>query len=160
MSSATIRVICICSGNICRTPMAVALLREIFAREQRSAVVISAGTLGLQGRRASEFARQAMSEKGEDWARHTDEHRSQAISPPILHLADYIIVMAPNHSEFLRAKAPEVSSKVVPLWQYSDPSSLLREIADPVGKDLEAFRECRDLLESCLHRWVETLPSF
>ena len=55
----TIRSICICSGNICRSPMALALLREKYRRRQIPAVVISAGTLNIQGRRAADFARGA-----------------------------------------------------------------------------------------------------
>lgn len=155
----TVRVICICSGNICRTPMAVSLLREAFIGRNQSAVVISAGTLGLQGRRAAEFARIAMAEKGERWARHTDEHRSQGISPSLLNMADYILIMSPTHARFLEANTPQVLSRVVPVWNFSGQTPPLDEIADPVGKDLQAFRACRDLLEECLEHWLEqTLP--
>lgn len=156
----TQRVICICSGNICRSPMAVALLREEFELRSIPAVVISAGTLGIQGRRAAEFARLAMTEKGPRWARHTDEHRSQGISPPLLQMAEHILIMSPRHQDYIARHIPSVLSRVVPLWEFSGAEPPLNGIADPVGKDADAFRQCRDLLETALNHWIEqTFPT-
>ena len=152
---ATHRVICICSGNICRSPMAVALLREELAVREIPAVVISAGTLGIQGRRAADFARQVISEKGSRWSRHIEEHRSQGISSGLLQLAEHLIIMDRSHYAYLEQEAPSLLSRVVPIWEFSGVTPPLNGIADPIGKDAEAFRSCRDLLEEALIRWVD-----
>ena len=152
--TSTQRIICICSGNICRSPMAVALLREQFRARDIPAVVISAGTLEIQGRRAAEFARVAIAELGDEIAAHIEEHRSQGVSPPLLEMADHIVVMSPRHQDYVRRHAPRANNKVVRLWEFAEDSSL-ETIEDPVGLGLVAFRQCRDLIEQCLQRWLD-----
>ena len=135
--------------------MAVALLREEFAHRHIPVVVISAGTLRIQGRRAADFARQVIAERGDSWARHIEEHRSQGISFALLQLAEHIVVMDPTHLHFIEREAPALLSRVVPIWEFSGAQPSLDGIADPIGKDAEAFRHCRDLLEEALKNWIE-----
>lgn len=154
--SSTRRIICICSGNICRSPMAVALLRHRLEKVDEPVVVISAGTLGIQGRRADEFARRAIAEHDPEMSTIIDEHRSQGISPQMLEMADDIIVMAPRHEEAVRRLgSPAVEQRIVRLWEYAPNDVNLRKIPDPVGHDADVFRHCRNLIEQCLHRWLE-----
>ena len=151
--SQTRRIICICSGNICRSPMAVALLRQKLEDRQIKAVVISAGTLGLQGRKASEYARLAISEVSSEMGEIIEQHRSQGISPPMLQMADRLVVMAPRHERHIQRMVPQVARSIVRLWEYADDRTL-SQIPDPVGHDADVFRRCRDLIEGCLDKWL------
>ena len=156
--NSTRRIICICSGNICRSPMAVALLRAKLEKRGTPAVVISAGTLGIQGRRAAEFARRAIAELDAEMAAIIEEHRSQGISPQLLGMADHIVVMAPRHEEAVRRKtSPAVAERLVRLWNYAPDDRSLRKIPDPVGHDAEVFRHCRDLIDTCTDNWLDEL---
>lgn len=153
--ASTRRIICICSGNICRSPMAVAILRQRLRLREIPAVVISGGTLGIQGRRAAEFARRAMAEYSEEAAGHIEEHRSQGVAPTMLEMADHIIIMSTRHEDFVRRHNPKALSRVVRLWEFAEGASPLHKISDPVGQDAQTFRECRDLLDGCLQRWID-----
>ena len=154
--NSTRRFICICSGNICRSPMAVALLREKLDARSVPAVVISGGTLGIQGRRADPFARQAIAEHSQELKPIIDEHRSQGISAVMLQVADHIIVMAPRHERFVREMVgPKIEPKLVRLWAFAPRTSRLNKIPDPVGHDATVFRGCRDLIDASLDRWLD-----
>lgn len=144
----TARIMFVCSGNICRSPIAAAWARKFAEERGLPIVVISAGTLGIVGYPAARLGRTAMEEAGVDLS----DHFSQGISRGLLDLADWVVVMAPNHEEHIVANYPEAQHKLVRMWAYA--STPLQAIADPVGRDLAAFRECRDLLEECVDRWL------
>ena len=136
--------------------MAVALLRKKLNDRGISAVVISAGTLGIQGRRAAVFARQAIAEWNDEMSATIDEHRSQGLSPALMQMADDLVVMAPRHAQFVRQRASaDVVKRLVPLWEYVPGDLNLKKIPDPVGQDAEVFRHCRNLIDQCLDRWLE-----
>lgn len=146
-----LRIIFVCSGNICRSPMAAAIARGMLEDRDLSAVVISAGTLGITGREPAAFAKRALVEADID----PPSTRSQGISPPLLQRADYIPVMEPKHERAVRKAAPNNDSAVVRLWEYADRS--LEGIDDPVGEDIETFRETRDLIYQCIDAWFDEL---
>jgi protein-tyrosine phosphatase len=149
----TLRIVCVCSGNICRSPMAQGLVRRKLSERGRAAAVISAGTLDLGGRSAAEHACTAM----RMWGEPIEGHRSQKVSIPLLQLADYVLVMSPNHEAYILAADPRLERRLVRIWEYA--STPLEEpgIPDPVGRELEDFIGCRDLLEDCIGRWIESL---
>lgn len=156
--SSTRRIIVICSGNICRSPMAVALLRHSLEERDIPAVVISGGTLGIHGRRASSQARRAITElDAEDQTGMVSciaEHRSQGLSPAMLEMADELVVMAPRHERYIRQMAPRAADRIVRLWEFAEVDIPLTKIPDPVGQDFAVFRRCRDLIAECLERWI------
>lgn len=118
-------------------------------------MIISAGTLGIQGRRAAEFARRAIRELDDSMGDVIDEHRSQGISPTMLDVADHLVVMAPRHEEFVLKARPGLADRIVRLWEYAPKETRLRKIPDPVGHDADVFRHCRDLIDRCLERWLD-----
>lgn len=129
--------------------MAAGLARRKLAERNIEGVVISAGTLNLKGQPAARAAIAAMDEVGVD----ISDHYSQGISVPMLKVADAVVVMAPEHERVLRRSMPDVASKIVRMWEWADED--LDEIEDPVGKSLDHFRACRDLLDQCLEHWME-----
>lgn len=144
------RVVMICSGNICRSPMAAVLGQRLLGPDD---LVISAGTLGIHGQPAATHAQRAVAEVGLS----LDGHRSQGVSLPILRAADHLVVMSPEHEVELRRRDPSAEDKVVRLWEHTRAPGRLREIADPVGQDYAAFVRCRDDLDECLRVWVASL---
>jgi len=148
-----LRIIFVCSGNICRSPMAQAIADELLEERDCPGVVISAGTLGLVGREPALEARKALAEIDLELS----GKRSQGVSPPMAEHADYLPVMEPKHEEYLRERVADADDKIVRLWEYAE--SPHAGIEDPVGEDLDAFRETRDLLYECIENWLEELTS-
>lgn len=145
------RIVFICSGNLCRSPMAAGLARKAFTSRGQSVAIISGGTLNIAHQPAAPNAILAMREVGID----ISEHRSQGISLGLARMADDLVVMAPEHAEYLRRLDPDLVQKTVRLWEFA--GERLDEIADPVGRDLDAFRRCRELLDTCVEAWIDSL---
>jgi protein-tyrosine-phosphatase len=149
--SQTLRIVFVCSGNICRSPLAERMAKGMLAERDVPAVVISAGTLGLQGRPAAAHSIAVAAEIDVD----LEGHRSQGVSLPLMRMADRIVVMAPRHEEDLLATDPALGSKIVRLWEYLDEE--LDHIPDPVGQNIETFRAMRDRIHTALETWVDQL---
>lgn len=134
------RILVVCSGNICRSPMAEGILTHLCRLQRIPASVRSAGMLGIVGRPPAENAILACAERGVDIA----SLRSQGFSREHVAWADVVLCMERVHLEEVlhRGGAPE---RAVLLGRFAG-GLLGDEIPDPVGQDLDAFRRTRDLL--------------
>lgn len=144
------RAVFVCSGNICRSPMAEGIFRAELARRGESGVAISMGTLGIQGRPASAHAVQVMEEIGID----VSPHRSQGVSLGLLRHATEIFAMERAHRDVLHQMDPALGARVVQLGAM-DPEGGAEDIADPIGGSLDAYRACRDRLARCIGAWLD-----
>lgn len=143
------RVLFVCSGNICRSPMAEGLARSYAARRERVLEARSAGTLGIVDRPADPAAIGVCAELGVD----IGPHRSQAITPELVAWADYILVMEYAHAAWIRAKYPAVGEKLLLLGTFGTTA----EIADPIGGWRFQFRWSRDEIKKCVEAFVDRL---
>lgn len=149
-----LRIVFVCSGNLCRSPMAEALARRLAASKNLTIDWIeSAGTLGIEGETVPELVERVLAPLGLSLA----QHRSRTLSVRHLDEADFIVVMAPQHAREVRMRRPGAADRIVRLWKYTSKPGRLKEIADPIGGDLAVYRRCRDNLEECLTNWLTTL---
>jgi len=90
------RLLFVCSGNTCRSPMAAALGQEMMARIQalRQVDVASAGTSATDGTPASGNALKVMRESGLDLG----GHRSRLATPTVIEAADLVLTMTAAHA--------------------------------------------------------------
>ncbi len=148
---AVTRILFICTGNQCRSPMAVGLARHILAQrlgcgpgelQARGIEVLSAGTAAGGGYPASSSAIHTMAEMGID----IRDHRSRAMTVDLLRSADYIWVMSQGHRQAAAALARDAGLPVA----LVDPTG--REVGDPVGGDIEQYRACARHIEAALAR--------
>ena len=145
------RLLFICSGNICRSPMAEALAEEIGLRDGKTIIARSASTLGIDGYPAHRHAIRVMG-----WlSMNISEHRSQPITKTLTEWADFILVMERKHATHIREHFPESTDKVLELASFGG----LPRIDDPVKKWLWAFYTCRNAIRKCLERFVVQLPN-
>lgn len=136
-------VLVVCTGNSCRSPMAAGILSGMLTGER--VLVGSAGTDAPEGAPATKFAVEVAAEMGAD----ITAHRAQQLSPEMMAAADLILVMERYHEEWIAGRAPEARARVRFIAGYPQGGG---EIADPVGRSLEFYRETALLMKAGLMR--------
>ncbi len=153
-ATGNLHIVFVCSGNICRSPMAEVIGQQLLDEGGiPTDCVESAGTLGIEGQPASEFAIKAVGELGLDLS----GHRSQGVSARHLDEADFLVAMAPEHAREIWMQRPATESRIVRLWIYTKRKGRLHRIDDPIGKSYEVYLEARDNIRECLQNWIGSL---
>lgn len=144
------RILLVCTGNLCRSPMAAGLLRHRLktAGLDESYEIRSAGTRGVTGRLASAYARQVMADRGIDITRH----RAREIDGKTVEQADLILVMTKAHREAILAEFPEARSRT---YLLSEMIGKHYDIADPYGASLTHYEYCAEDLSSIIESGFE-----
>ncbi len=142
------RILVLCEGNHCRSPLAEALLRRALGPASE---VRSAGLRALVGEPAHEEARRLAAELGLD----LEAHRGRQISPELIREADLILVMDRAQKEACEALTPNARGRVYLLghWLAPDPPA----IADPIHRGPEAHRITCDHIREAVQSWLPRL---
>ena len=132
----------VCTGNTCRSPMAMGILRTLV--DEKKVTVRSAGMNTTDGNPAAPHSVEIVREYGGS----LDDHQTKELTPELSRWADLILVMEFRHYEYVLQFAPEAVPKIFLLKEYKR-NTRYNEVADPVGKDLEAYRQSAlDMLPS------------
>lgn len=143
-------ILFICTGNLCRSPMAEGLARDYAARRAWAVECASAGIMGLTGRPAEPNAIRVMNEVGID----ISGHRARGVDPSLVSWADYILGMELRHTSEIRNRFPEAEHKTMLLGSFGGTF----EIVDPIGGWRWRFRRTRDELRTCVESFLDQLP--
>lgn len=148
------RILFVCSGNTCRSPLAEAITRRMIAASGRTDVEVrSAGTNAWDGSSASDGALLVGMERGLDLS----EHRARQLDADIVENSDLILVMAPSH--LVRVKDLSPNANVHLLGGFTSGDSEGRAVQDPFGGDLTAYRDTVDELERELAHLLDRIPA-
>lgn len=140
------RVLFVCTGNTCRSPLAEVLFREL-TRERGDYEVLSAGVGAFSGQPASRSSQQLASERGLDLS----GHRSKAVTVDLVDAATHIFTMSRGHLADLLGTYPEAEDKVYLVSEFAADDDLRgRDLTDPFGGDLDEYRETLARLERLL----------
>lgn len=134
------RLLVVCTGNTCRSPMLETLLRA------RGVAVDSAGTAALVGDPASDGARSAMFRRGLS----LDHHRSTPVQQRDLSAYTHVWAMTPRHAAALRSLG-------VPAERLSVVNAAGGGVPDPYGGDQAAYEACAQVLEQAAEAIAATL---
>jgi protein-tyrosine phosphatase len=180
-------ILVVCTGNVCRSPIAEGLLRNALAERvgEGAPRVSSAGTAGWEGRPAMPEAVEAAGERGADIANHL----AREVTGRMVEHADLIVTMAREHRDALSRFSPETAHKtftmkeLVRILDSLPPPGDIKaqtladrtraadaargagfggnpadeDVADPLGLPLESFRAVAWELDEWLHRLTDGL---
>lgn len=145
-------ILLICTANICRSPMAEALLQAKLEEEDLSGDwrVESAGTWASAGHPAAALSQQVMEARGID----ISQHRSKGVEGGYLEKFDLILTMERNHKEALQVEFPELSDRI---YTLSEMAGQKFDIEDPMGGSEADFEATADEIERLIEAGSEKI---
>lgn len=149
------RVLLVCSGNTCRSPMAMVLLRKLWeeANPGWELEVDSAGTGALTGMPATPHAVTAMQRRGLDLS----GHRSRSVhdlGEDGLKGYDLVLTMTRAHRDGLRVLYPDLRDRIFTLGEYAGRHG---DVPDPIGGPLAEYEKTAAALEESLRAAIERI---
>ena len=144
------KVLFICTGNVCRSPMAEGLLRH---RLGDRVEVFSAGLGAGHGQPPSAHAVEVLRREGID----ISAIRSQPVSAELLRRADHIFTMTQDHLDMLLLLFPEMAPKAR-LLRFQDAAKGGRlDVKDPIGGTRETYELCKEDIKAALPSVIEII---
>jgi protein-tyrosine phosphatase len=147
LEMATVRILFVCTGNTCRSPMAQLLCRKYLSEKFGCAIddlekmgykVYSAGAVGAAGSCASPEVIHICSEKGIN----ADAHRSGTVTCDMLEESDFVFAMTEAHRKMIVQMCPAAANKCI-LLDSAD-------ISDPIGAGIDEYEKCAEQIEKAL----------
>jgi protein-tyrosine phosphatase len=131
------RILTVCVGNICRSPMAEAELMARLRKRGTQAVVESAGLAALVGRPADPIARELMLERGAD----ISVHRARQLTPELTRSFELILVMDAEQQRAVEAMFPGARGRVHRIGRWG-----AFDVPAPYRQDRPAFERALQLI--------------
>ena len=141
-------VIILCTGNICRSPMAAGLLRHAVQSRGLGLKVDSAGLAALSGEPPDPIAVRLLAERGIDISSHIAKQAKEEL----LRKQSLIVVMERAQQEFVETAWPAFHGRVYRWGHWQD-----FDVPDPYGEDEAAFRDSLAALDKGLADWKKKM---
>ncbi len=138
-------ILLVCVGNICRSPIAEAMMKQWLPDTN----VQSAGLSALSGQGADKMAKKVAKRHGLS----LENHKAKPFTTEMGKEFDLILVMERAHINVITRSLPEIRGKIMLLGHWNQRA----DIPDPYGKDMEAFDYTFSLIKKSVSGWKVAL---
>ena len=139
-------VLFVCTGNICRSPIAEGLFRRLIGN-RKDIEVASAGVHAVRGQPPSLYAVQVCEADGVN----ISDQRSQPLTAELVERATHIFAMTGAHLETIHMLFPHGAEKTFLLREFEEPGSTCwRDVPDPIGMGREVYESCARTIKNAL----------
>jgi glycine hydroxymethyltransferase len=139
-------VLFVCTGNICRSPIAEGLFRRLTGN-RKDIEIASAGVHAVRGQPPSVYAVEVCAEDGTN----ISDLRSQPLTGALVDQATHIFAMTGAHVETIQALFPQSAEKTFLLREFEEPGTTVwRDVPDPIGLGREVYEDCARIIKKAL----------
>jgi protein arginine phosphatase len=142
------RILFVCTGNTCRSPMAEAILKS---KKIDGLEVKSAGIYAATGSEASAHAKKVLEDHH---IKHN--HLSNMLTLESVHWADLILTMTGSHKYAILQQYPETAGKVFALKEFTGEAYEV-DVVDPFGGPLSIYQETYQELDKLITKALEKM---
>jgi protein-tyrosine phosphatase len=142
------RILFVCTGNICRSPMAEGLMKSLVSTQEASWTISSAGIAAVVNNPATSNAQIVLKK----YDLNISQHLARQITEKIVIDSDLILTMEEMHQREILHRYPFAYGRVFLLGKWQD-----FEVPDPYGKPLKHYENTYELIKLGLEDWLNKI---
>ena len=139
------RILFVCTGNTCRSPMAQAFANDTFKAQGLLLKALSCGVYASVDSPASANSVAVMTEHG----LCLSAHKSKLVQEKEMKNAEVVIAMTKGHKTHLLGMFPQHEGKIFTLLEMCEESG---DVADPFGGCMEVYKKCGDQIKKYIDK--------
>ena len=147
------KIMFICTGNICRSAMAHAMLSKKVKEENKNIEVYSCGLYAEDGWVSTDEAIETMKDYGID----LKNHRATHIRNSNIKEMDVILCATRRHKDMVIYMYPELKEKVYTMKEYAGYKEDDLDIDDPWGYGIDIYKKCAKEIEGCIDEYIRRI---
>ena len=147
------KIMFICTGNICRSAMAHKMLEKKAKEKNKDIEVYSCGIYAINGDVPTYEGIEVMKEYGIN----LNSHRATNIKNSNIKDMDIILCSTSSHKNNVMAMYPELKEKIYTIKEYAGYPKNDIDIKDPWGYGIEVYRKCAKEIEECTNKIIDSI---